>query len=359
MTYKEIISDLDKKLYHPVYFFWGDEPYYVDLLSQYIEKNVLEEGEREFNQMIFYGRDQSMAEILDAAYRFPMMSNYQVIMVKEAQDIRDLLPREDENGKVKGNKNMLLDYLDNPMKSTILVFCYKYKKIDMRTSLGKKLSKKAVFFESKKIWDDKVPGWIEDYLKAKNYIIGHKAVALLAEYLGSDLSKIANELGKLMINLAPPAEITVSDIERNIGISKDFNIFELQHSLADRDIAKSLRIAEYFAANQKENPFVVCMSSLYNYFSKLLLIHSLRDRSRNNVAAKLGVNPYFVSDYEKAARTFSPAALEKVFNLLREYDLKSKGVDNTMADETEIYREFVLRLIYLDKVKPMVGEENY
>ncbi len=351
MTYKEIISELEKKIYHPVYFLCGDEPYYIDLLSQYIEKNVLDVGEREFNQMVFYGRDQNIASVLDAAYRFPMMSSYQVIIVKEAQDLRDLLPRETGSGEIKGDKNLLVSYLDNPMKSTIIVFCYKYKKVDMRTSLGKKLSKKAVLFESKKIWDDKIPGWIEDYLKSKNYIIGHKAVALLAEYLGNDLSKIANELGKLMINLSPPAEITVSDIERNIGISKDFNIFELQDALATRNMAKSVQIAEYFASNPKENPFVVCMMSLYNYFSKIMLFHSLRDRSRNNVAARLGVNPYFVPDYEKAAKTFSPATLEKVFHLLREYDLKSKGVDNTMADESEIYREFVLRLIYIDRVK--------
>ncbi len=351
MTYKELLADLEKKLYHPVYFLWGDEPYYIDLISQYIEKNVLDEGEREFNQMTFYGRDHSIAEILDAAYRFPMMSNYQVIMVKEAQDVRDLMPKESESGESKSDKKLLLNYLDSPMKSTILVFCYKYKKIDMRTSLGKKLAKKAICFESKKIWEDKIPGWIEEYLRTKNYVIGHKAVALLAEYLGSDLAKIANELGKLMINLAPSAEITVSDIERNIGISKDFNIFELQNALASRNMEKSLRIAEYFASNPKENPFVVCMMSLYNYFSKLLLLHSLRDRSRNNIAAKLGINPYFVPDYEKAAKAYSPHILEKIFHLLREYDLKSKGVDNAMTNETEIYREFVLRLLYIDKIK--------
>jgi DNA polymerase-3 subunit delta len=351
MTYKEIITDIDKKLYHPVYFFCGEEPFYIDLLSQYIEKNVLDEGEREFNQMIYYGRENSIAIVLDAAYRFPMMSNYQVIIVKEAQEMRDLLTGG-------GEKTMLQTYLEKPQKSTILVFCYKYKKLDMRTGIAKKLSKSAVFFESAKLYDNKIPAWIEDYLKNKGYIIGHKAVALLAEYLGSDLSKIANELGKLMINLEPPAEITVADIEANIGISKDYNIFELQNALGARDMGKSLKIVEYFASNTKDNPFVVCMMSLYNYFSKLFIYHSLRDRSRNNVASKLGVNPFFVADYEKAAKAYGPASLEKIFHCLREYDLKSKGVGNATTGEEELYKEFILKLMYIDKVPTQAIETS-
>jgi DNA polymerase-3 subunit delta len=347
MTAKEIISDLEKKLYHPVYFFCGEEPYYIDILSQYIEKNVLDENEREFNQMIFYGRENSIATVLDAAYRFPMMSNYQVIIVKEAQEMRDLLTGG-------GEKSMLQTYIENPPKTTILVICYKYKKLDMRTSLGKKLSKSAVFFESAKLYDNKIPGWIEGYLKDKGYIIGHKAVALLAEYLGNDLSKIANELSKLMINLSPPAEITVADIEANIGISKDYNIFELQNALGARDMGKSLQIVEYFAANTKDNPFIVCMMSLYSYFNKLFIYHSLKDRSRNNVAAKLGINPFFVADYEKAAKAYNPVTLEKIFHCLREYDLKSKGVGNATTDEAELYKEFILKLMYVDKVKERV-----
>lgn len=342
-TYKEIIGDLEKKLYHPVYFLCGEEPYYIDMLSQYIEKNVLDENEREFNQMIFYGRENSVATVLDAAYRFPMMSNYQVIIVKEAQEMRDLLTGG-------GEKNMLQAYLENAPKSTILVICYKYKKLDMRTGLAKKLSKNAVFFESARLYDNKIPAWIEGYLKDKGYIIGHKAVALLAEYLGNDLGKIANELGKLMINISPPAEITVNDIENNIGISKDYNIFELQNALGARDAGKSLQIIEYFASNTKDNPFVVTMMSLYNYFSKLFIYHCLKDRSRNNVAAKLGINPFFVADYEKAARAYNLNSLDKIFHCLREYDLKSKGVGNATTGEEELYKEFILKLLYIDKV---------
>ncbi|MGP8217358.1 MAG: DNA polymerase III subunit delta [Bacteroidia bacterium] len=343
-TYKDIITGLEKKLYHPVYFFCGEEPYYIDMLSQYIEKNVLDEGEREFNQMVFYGRENSIATVLDAAYRFPMMSNYQVIIVKEAQEMKDLFTGGGED------KNMLLTYLEKPQKSTILVFCYKYKKLDMRTSAAKKLSKSAVFFESARLYDRQIPAWIEGYIKDKGYIIGPKALALLAEYLGSDLSKIANELGKLMINLTPPAEITAADIESNIGISKDYNIFELQTALGNRDMGKALQIVEYFASNTKDNPFVMSVVSLYNYFSKLFILHSLKDKSRNNVAAKLGVAPYFVGDYEKAGKAYSPASLQKIFHILREYDLKSKGVGNATISEEELYKEFILKLIYVDKV---------
>jgi DNA polymerase-3 subunit delta len=345
VTHKEIISDLEKKLYHPVYFLCGEEPYYIDMLSQYIEKNVLDEGEREFNQMIFYGRENSIATVLDAAYRFPMMSNYQVVIVKEAQEMRDLFTGGGED------KNMLLTYLEKPQKSTILVFCYKYKKLDMRTSAAKKISKSAVFFDSAKLYDRQIPAWIESFIKDKGYIIGHKALALLAEYLGSDLSKIANELGKLMINLKPPAEITAADIESNIGISKDYNIFELQTALGNRDMGKALQIVEYFASNTKDNPFVMSVVSLYNYFSKLFILHSLKDKSRNNVAAKLGVSPYFVGDYEKAAKSYGPGSLQKIFHILHEYDLKSKGVGSATTSEEELYKEFILKIMYVDKVR--------
>ena len=344
VSYKDILSDLEKKLYHPVYFFCGEEPYYIDMLSQYVEKNVLDEGEREFNQMIFYGRENSIATVLDAAYRFPMMSNYQVIIVKEAQEMRDLLTGGGDD------KNMLLTYLEKPQKSTILVFCYKYKKLDMRTSAAKKLSKNSVFFESAKLYDRQIPAWIESYIKEKGYKIGPRALALLAAYLGADLSKISNELGKLMINLKPGVEISSAEIEANIGISKDYNIFELQTALASKDMGKALQIVEYFASNTKDNPFILSVVSLYNYFSKLFIYHSLKDKSKNNVAAKLGVSPYFVADYEKAARVYSQGTLQKIFHVLREYDLKSKGVGNFSADEEEIYKEFILKIMYVDAV---------
>jgi DNA polymerase III subunit delta len=353
MTYKEIISDLDKKLFHPVYFLCGEEPFYIDMITNAIEKSVLDETEREFNQFVFYGRDSNLATVLDAAYRFPMMANYQVIIVKEAQDLKDLIPRAKEkskNSKEDEKEHLLVSYLDKPQKTTVLVFCYKYKTLDMRTSLAKKMGKSAVLFESKKLYENQVPAWIENYLKDKGLIIGHKALALLTEYLGNDLSKISNELGKLMINISPPAEITVNDIEQNIGISKDYNVFELHNALGSRDAGKAMRIINYFASNTKDNPFVVSMGALYSYFTKLLIYHTLKDKSPNSAAASLGVSPFFVKDYISAAKVYSMASLQKAMHILKEYDLKSKGVGNISMDEAALYKELILKLVYLDKV---------
>jgi len=348
MNHKEIISDLEKKLFHPVYFLCGEEPYYIDLITASIEKSVLDETEREFNQFVFYGRENNLATVLDAAYRFPMMANYQVIIVKEAQDLKDLFPRKKDKGK--DDDDLLLSYLDKPQKTTVLVFCYKYKTLDMRTSVAKKLAKSAVLFESKKLYDKQIPGWIENYLKDKGLIIGHKALALLTEYLGNDLSKISNELDKLMINIAPPSEITVNDIEQNIGISKDYNVFELHDALGSKNAEKAMRIINYFASNTKDNPFVVSMGALYSYFSKLFIYHTLKDKSQNNVAASLGVSPYFVKDYISAAKVYSMPSLQKAIHILKEYDLKSKGLGNTSMNEADLYKELILKLVYLDKV---------
>lgn len=360
MTYKEIISDLDKKLFHPVYFLCGEEPFYIDMITHAIEKSVLDETEREFNQFVFYGRENNLATILDAAYRFPMMANYQVIIVKEAQDLKDLMPRAKEKSKGKDDEkeHLLVSYLEKPQKTTVLVFCYKYKTLDMRTSLAKKMGKSAVLFESKKLYENQIPAWIENYLKDKGLIIGHKALALLTEYLGNDLSKISNELGKLMINIAPPAEITVNDIEQNIGISKDYNVFELHNALGSKDAGKAMRIINYFASNTKDNPFVVSMGALYSYFSKLFIYHTLKDKSPNSAAASLGVSPFFVKDYISAARLYSMASLQKAIHILKEYDLKSKGVGNTSMDEGALYKELILKLVYLDKVVLEEAEEE-
>jgi len=360
MNYKEIIADIEKKLFHPVYFFCGEEPFYIDVLSNAIEKGVLDETEREFNQFVFYGRENSLATVLDAAYRFPMMANHQVIIVKEAQDLKDLVPRSKEGKKDKEDEreNLLATYLDKPQKTTVLVFCYKYKTLDKRMALAKKLDKSAVFFESKKLYDNQVPAWIENYLKDKGLTIGHKALALLAEYLGNDLSKISNELNKMMLNVNAPAEITVNDIEQNIGISKDYNVFELQNALGSRDAGKAMRIVDYFASNTKDNPFVVSMGALYSYFSKLLIYHTLKDKSPNSVAAGLGVSPFFVKDYISAARLYPITSLQKIMHILKEYDLKSKGLGNASMDEGDIYKELILKLIYSDKILPEGVEDE-
>ena len=341
----QIITGLKNKVYHPVYFLTGDEPYFIDTVSDFIENNILDESEKEFNQTVLYGKDIDVLTLIGAAKRFPMMASHQVVIVKEAQNINGLVAKEDEGDKQK-SKHPFQTYLENPQKSTILVLCYKYKKVDKRTAVGKMLEKHTVFFESKKLYDNQIPDWIDSYLKNKNYKIDPRASILLAEYLGTELSRIVNELDKLMINLPQGSEITADDIQKNIGISKDYNVFELQGALAKKDVLKANRIINYFAANSKEHPLVVTVGSLYNYFSKVLIYHSLADKSKNNAAAAMGVNPFFVADYERTARNYGAGKLKSVFSLLREYDLKSKGYGSASAGEGDLMKEMVFKILH-------------
>jgi DNA polymerase-3 subunit delta len=343
MEFQQILTDLKKKVYQPVYFLMGDEPYFIDTVSDYIEKKVLDENEKEFNQTILYGRDVDVLTILSAAKRFPMMSERQVVIIKEAQDIRDLVKAGKGDDK---HKPPFLTYIENPQKSTLLVICYKYKKLDMRTALGKSIAKHAVVLESKKLYDNKVPDWIGSYLKNKNYSISPSACVMIAEYLGTDLSRIVNELDKLMINLPEKSEITVEHVQANIGISKEYNSFELQNALGRKDVLKSNRIVNYFAANDKDHPLVVTVSSLYGYFSKLLTYHFLPDKSKNTAATALGVHPFFLADYERAAKLYQPVKLKAIISNLREYDLKSKGVGNTSVNGGELLKELVFKILH-------------
>ena len=349
MEFNEIMSELKKKVYRPVYFLMGDEPYFIDIISDYIENNVLDEMGKEFNQTVLYGRDVTAADIIGAAKRFPMMSEHQVIIVKEAQNIRDLVAKEKEGDKQKEKEKVKLpfeSYLENPQKSTILVICYKYKTIDKRTSIAKFIEKNAVLFDSKKIYDNQVPDWINNYLKGKEFTIGPKASALLTEYLGTNLSKVSNELDKLMISLPPKAEITVDQIQTNIGISKDYNVFELQTAIGKKEVLKANRIINYFASNEKEHPLVMTVSSLYGYFCKLLNYHFVTDKSKGSIASALGVHPFFVGDYERAAKNFSVDKLRRIFSYLREYDLKSKGVETGSVTEGELLKELLFKILH-------------
>lgn len=345
MDFNQIISDIKKKVYHPVYFLMGEEPYYIDCIAEAIEKSVLDANEKEFNQTILYGRDTDLLTIVGAAKRFPMMSNHQVVIVREAQNVKDLVGKEkgEKDDKVK---SPFLAYLEKPQKSTILVICYKYKTLDKRTSIAKSIAKSAVLFESKKLYENQIPDWINNYLKGKEYIIGPKASLMLAEYLGNDLSKIANELDKIMLNVPAKSEITGEIIQNNIGISKDYNIFELQGALGTKDVLKTNRIINYFAANPKDHPMVMTISLLYSYFSKIIIFHFLPDKSKNNAASALGVNPFFVADYEKASRNYSIGKLKTIIADLREYDLKSKGMDNVSATEGELLKELVFKMLH-------------
>lgn len=332
MTYEQIIDKLKNKIYYPVYFLTGEEPYYIDEISDYIEKNVLTDIEKEFNQTIIYGRDTTVQSIISAAKRYPMMANYQVVIVKEAQDVQKIEELE--------------PYLENPLVSTLLVINYKYKKVDKRKTFAKLIEKKSVLFESKKLYDNQVPDWINNYIAQKGYRITPKATSMLAEHLGTDLGKIVNEVSKLILNIPDRAEINESLIEQHIGISKDFNIFELQNALGTRNIVKANQIGNYFAASPKENPLVKTILMLFSYFTKLLIFHQLGDKSRNNVASALSVSPAFVRDYEVAARNYSPVKLAQIISYLREYDLKSKGVNNVSASEGELLRELLFKILH-------------
>ncbi len=340
MTFEQILGDLKKKIYHPVYFLQGEEPYYIDQLSEYIEQNILNESEKEFNQTIVYGRDLDIITLVSYARRYPMMSNYQVVIVKEAQDMKSLF------NKQKEDKDPFIEYLLKPTASTVLVFCFKYNKIDKRTKVSKILDKSSVLFDSKKIYDDQLPAWIGKYCQNSGLKINPKAMQMIAENLGNDLTKITNEIVKLSINIKPGQEISPEIVEENIGVSKEFNIFELQKAIGTRNVLKAFRISDYFAANLKNNPMVLTLPQLYSYFMKVLTYHQLEDRSTNNAASVLGINPYFLNDYIKAAKEYPQSVCIRNISFISDYDLRSKGVNNASTDDGLLLKELVYKLLH-------------
>jgi DNA polymerase III subunit delta len=342
MSFEEIIRDLKNKLYHPIYFLHGDEPYYIDAISEYIESHVLDDMEKEFNQTVIYGRDCDVLTVVSTAKRYPMMSNYQVVIVKEAQDVKNLVGKSDK----EDDEHPLINYIKNPQKSTLLVFCYKYKPIDKRTKIAKALDKNGILFESKKMYENKLPDWITRYAASKGYTIEEKAAVLMSEYIGNDLTRIANEVDKLTLNITKEKIIDDSLIEQYIGISKEFNVFELQGALGVKNVLKANRIINYFASNEKNNPIVLTLGNLYSYFNKLMIYHTLNDKSEKNVAGELGVHPFFVKDYTKAAANYKPPKLIEIFSLLREYDVRSKGVNNESADHGDLLKEMIFKILH-------------
>lgn len=329
---KQLIEDIQKKKLKPIYFLMGEEPYYIDRISEFIDQNVLSDDEKGFNQMVIYGRDASIDEIVSNAKRFPMMAEYQVVIVKEAQDLSRTIEQ-------------LADYAKNPQPSTILVLNYKYKTIDKRKTLYKTLQKTGVVFESKKLYENQVADWIRRVLSPKDYTISPKAAQMLVEFLGTELSKINNELEKLQILLPKGTQITPEHIEENIGISKDFNNFELRKAIGERDVFKVQRIAKYFGDNPKDNPMVVTVSLLFNYFSQLLQLHGLADKSPRNVASALKINPYFVNEYLIAMRNYSMKQVSYSISLLREFDVKGKGVGANAVPQGDLLKELLAKIM--------------
>ncbi len=328
---KQIVNDIKSGNPKSIYFLMGEEPYYIDRISNYIEKNVLTEEERGFNQMVLYGRDISVDDIVSNAKRYPMMAKYQVLIVKEAQD----LSRTIEN---------LTNYAKQPQPTTVLVLNYKYKTLDKRKALYKTIKKTGVVFESKKLYENQIADWIRRVLASHKYTIEPKAAQMLVEFLGTDLSKINNELEKLKIILPEGTQITPVHIESHIGISKDFNNFELRKAIGERNQVKAYRIINYFADNPKDNPIVVTVSLLFSFFSQLLHFHGMADKSPRNVASALRINPYFVTEYVNAARNFPMRKVSNIVGILREFDVKSKGVGANALPQADLLKELLVKI---------------
>ncbi|WP_448520707.1 DNA polymerase III subunit delta [Rhodoflexus sp.] len=334
-----VLKDLKAGKIAPIYFLQGEEPYYIDLLSDFVENELLNPGEKGFNLTVIYGRDSNMQGILNAARRFPVMAQRQVVLVKEAQDMSDW-----NSDKAK---EMLLRYVEKPVPSTLLMFCYKYKKLDARTQLAKALAKNAVVVETKKLYENQLAGWVKKYFAAKGFQSTDKAHAMLAEFIGNDLSRMANEIDKLLINFTDKNTIiTDEEVARYVGISKEYNSFELQNAIARRDILKANRIVSYFAANPKNNPAIPVIALLFNYFTKILLVNESQDKSKPAIASLLGVNPYFAEDYIAAARIYTRDKAVHAIHMIYRADCRAKGIESTMEDG-DILRELVFGLLHL------------
>ncbi|TDS13651.1 DNA polymerase III delta subunit [Maribacter caenipelagi] len=328
----QIVNAIKKGQISPIYFLYGEEAYFIDKISDYISANVLTEEEKGFNQMVLYGRDVSIEDIVGNAKRYPMMAERQVVIVKEAQH----LSRTIEN---------LCAYAENPQQSTVLVICYKYKKLDKRKKLHKIIKKNGVVFESKKLYENQVSDWLRKHLVSRGYTISHKAALLLVEYLGTDLGKISKELDKLKLVLPKQTEINPQHIEEHIGISKDYNNFELKRAIGDRDILKATKIINYFAQNPKDNPFILTITLLNSFFTQLLQYHGLSDHSPKSVASALRINPYFVSEIQTAARNYPMKKVSGIISSLREMDLKGKGVGATPMKEADLLKELLYKIV--------------
>ena len=327
----KIVNDIKAGNIKPIYFLMGEESYYIDKLSDYIEKKVLTEEEKGFNQTVLYGRDVTIEDIVSTAKRYPMMSERQVVIVKEAQDLVRTIDK-------------LESYAENPMPTTVLVICYKYKTLDKRKKVTKLIAKNGVVFESKKLYENQVGDWIKRVLAGKKYTIEPKATAMLVEFLGTDLSKINNELEKLQIILLVGSVITPMHIEENIGFSKDFNVFELRKAIGERNQLKAYTIAENFAQNPKDNPMVVTTSLVFGFFIQLLKYHGLKDKNPKNVATAIGVNPFFMKEYDVALKNYPMKKVSQIVAALRDIDVKSKGVGANALSQSDLLREMLYKI---------------
>jgi DNA polymerase III subunit delta len=331
MLANTIISDWKKGTYKPVYWLEGEEEYFIDKVMKYAESNILNESETGFNLSVFYGKDADWAAVINACRRYPMLSDRQVVLLKEAQQMRDI--------------DKLEAYIENPLTSTIFVVSYKEKKVDGRTRLAKLLKEKGVVLTTKKLYDNQLPEWTEELVQSKELSISQKALMLLVDHIGNDLSRIENEIDKIAINLGKRKGITETDVEQYVGVSKDFNVFELQAALATKDLSKAIRIIQYFEANPKAAPIQLILPSLYGFFSKVFMIYGLNTKDEKTIGASLGINPFFIKDYLRATSVYSYAGIEKLLLLLSDYNLKSIGINNSGTTDASLLKEMVVKMI--------------
>jgi DNA polymerase-3 subunit delta len=331
MLANTIISDWKKANYKPIYWLEGEEEYFIDKVMKYAESNILSESETAFNLSVFYGKDADWAAVINACRRYPMFAERQVVLLKEAQQMRDI--------------EKLEAYIENPLTSTIFVVSYKEKKVDGRTRLAKLLKEKGVVLTTKKLYDNQLPEWTEELVQSKELSISQKALMLLVDHIGNDLSRIENEIDKMAINLGKRKGITETDVEQYVGVSKDFNVFELQAALATKNLSRAIQIIQYFEANPKAAPIQLILPSLYAFFSKVFMIYGLTARDEKTIAASLGINPFFVKDYLRTINIYSYADVEKLLLLLSDYNLKSIGINNPGASDASLLKEMVVKMI--------------
>lgn len=334
----DVLKDLKAGKYAPIYFLQGEEPFFIDQISDFIEKNAIPDHEKGFNQVVMYGKDAPMNAILSNARRFPMMADRQVVIVKEAQNITGLGKEEVDN--------LLMQYIQNPLPSTILVFAHKYKKLDGRKPLAKELDKKAILVTSEKVRDYQLADWIVGYVQEKGHKINGPTATFLAESIGNNLEVIANEFGKILINFTEPIEVTKDLISKYVGINKEYNNFELTKAIGMKDVVKANKIIHYFAQNPKNHPLIPVITLVFIYFSKIALVHYNSSMGDGELAKLTGVNPYFLKEYRIAAKNYQLGKVIDCLAYIREADLRSKGVDSGGMEDAEILRELIFKLMH-------------
>lgn len=331
MSVEKIISDWKKKSFKPVYWLEGEEEYFIDKAIEYAEHHILNESEASFNLSVFYGKDANWADIINACRRYPMFAERQVVLLKEAQQMREV--------------EKLESYIENPLGSTVFIVSYKEKKLDARKKFAKLVKEKGVLITTKKMYDKDLPEWTQQLVHSKGLTITPKGLALLVDHIGNDLVRIENEVDKLSVNLGKRTSITEDDIEQYIGVSKDYNVFELQSAMAARDLARSIRIIQYFEANPKAGPIQLVLPSLYSFFSKVFMVFGAGTSDEKTIATAIGVNPYFMKDYMLAARLYTYSGIEKVLLLLHQYNLKSVGVGSTNTEDASLLKEMAVKMM--------------